>query len=91
MIEAVPATVALGEVCRQFVEQLVNEQIVRHGVAKEDWRVDVGVIERAGVRLVIQQRLTRDAEHLQRKPVPVGNVVSAPRRAASLEKRMSAS
>jgi hypothetical protein len=49
-------------------EQVLEEQVVLQGVAEEDRPVDVGVVERPGVRLVLQQGGALDVEHLERHP-----------------------
>ena len=59
---------AFRKVTRRVGEQLLDEQIVRHGVAEEDGHVDRVVVERPRVRLVVHKGLTGDVEHLERQP-----------------------
>ena len=46
-------------------EQLVDEDVMLDGIREEDRIVDHRVVEGAAVRLILQQGLSVDAEHLQ--------------------------
>ena len=56
------ALATLREVLSCLDEQVIDEQVVLDGVAEEDGRVDGGVVEGAGVRLVLQQGRAADVE-----------------------------
>src|SRR5258707_5636060 len=65
MQKLVLAWLAPAEILFCMQKQLLDKQIMLHGVAEKNGCVDERVIEGMGVRLVFQQRLTVDAKEFE--------------------------